>query len=116
MCTDNFRWKEKHVSKHRCYVNKFTGERGDYGYFGPVGEKGDASFSGKYQAHLNYIISRESAKRIRFIQGVQGEMGNPGQTGPHGYHGRPGSRGPKGEEGEAGLGNFFSMFILEKSA
>lgn len=27
---------------------KLIGERGDYGYFGPVGQKGEASFSGKF--------------------------------------------------------------------
>lgn len=71
-----------------------------------VGQKGEASFSGKWSAFaFSTIQVFDNLIYFTFIfKGVKGEMGQPGLTGPHGYNGRTGPRGPKGEEGDAGLG------------
>lgn len=94
----------------------YIGERGDYGYFGAVGQKGEASFSGKLifafstiQGNNNSIT--EFISTSFFLKGVKGEMGQPGLTGPHGYNGRTGPRGPKGEEGDAGLGKMANILV-----
>lgn len=87
-------------------ISQLLGERGNHGWFGLVGEKGEASFSGKYCLFMSFTKNWNDCfnKILLQFKGVKGEMGEPGQTGPSGFYGRRGLRGPKGKEGDAGLG------------
>lgn len=40
--------------KYLCH-SQLLGQRGDHGYFGLVGEKGEASFSGEYCLFMSFM-------------------------------------------------------------